>query len=92
MHLSPLTEAENLNLEEAVMGKGEIDFKKIPSKPLESEEAEQTDGATDVSDKDEGTKEDVAKAEKEASEEGSETNGEAAEENTKTEDEVKNSE
>ena len=42
--------------------------------------------------KDEGTKEVVAKAEKEASEEGSETNGEAAEENTKTEDEVKNSE
>ena len=66
-------------------------MKKIPSKPLKSEEAEQIDGATDVSDKDEGTKEDVAKAEKEASEEGSETNGEAAEENTKTEDEVKNS-
>ena len=35
VHLSPLTEAENLNLEEAVMGKGEIDFDKIPSKPIE---------------------------------------------------------
>ena len=31
VHLSPLTEAENLNLEEAVMGKGEINFEKIPS-------------------------------------------------------------
>jgi multidrug efflux pump subunit AcrA (membrane-fusion protein) len=92
VHLSPLTEAENLNLEEAVMGKGEIDFEKIPSKPLESEEAEQAEGATDVSDKDEGTKEVAAKAEKEVSAEGSETNGEAAEENTKIEDEGKNSE
>ena len=35
VHLSPLTEAENLNLEEAVMGKGEIDFDKTPSKPIE---------------------------------------------------------
>jgi len=92
VHLSPLTEAENLNLEEAVMGKGEIDFEKIPSKPLELEEAEQAEGATDVSVKDEGTKEVAAKAEKEVSAEGSETNGEAAEENTKTEDEGKNSE
>ena len=92
VHLSPLTEAENLNLEEAVMGKGEIDFEKIPSKPLESEEAEQVEGATDLSDKDEGTKEIVARAEKEASEEGSESNGEATEEKAKTEDEDKNSE
>ena len=37
VHLSPLTEAENLNLEEAVMGKGEIDFEKTPSKPIEPE-------------------------------------------------------
>ena len=37
VHLSPLTEAENLNLEEAVMGKGEIDFEKTPSKPIEQE-------------------------------------------------------
>ena len=88
-------EAEKLAKDAKLLEKAgcfSIVFEKIPSKPLESEEAEQTDGATNVSDKDEGTKEDVAKAEKEASEERSETNGEAAEENTKTEDEGKNSE
>ena len=31
VHLSPLTEAENLNLEEAVMGKGNLDFSEIES-------------------------------------------------------------
>ena len=31
VHLSPLTEAENLNLEEAVMGKGNLNFSEIKS-------------------------------------------------------------
>ena len=41
VHLSPLSEAENLNLEEAVMGKGDLE----PSTNKETESQPKEDGA-----------------------------------------------
>ena len=45
VHLSPLTEAENLNLEEGVVGKGYIEFKE--GKPAPAEEKEEDADKTD---------------------------------------------